>query len=245
MIMYAVIFELWLIVYKKYKLITKVMLLLMILANYYALTLSAGRLSFVVPIVFLYVILLCKQDRVGRRHIIKYTLFVAIIIAIIFFLMMNVEEFYETLGYRMESLINGAMGVEEHGASAKIREKMRNLAIERWMDNPLIGYGFDSFKYLAQSEFRHFFYSHCNFTELLYNGGVISFVLYYWIYYKLIKTIIKTKKASTKYKAFAIGMTVSILVYDYGIISYSTAYVQILLALSFRGLALEGNDLKG
>ncbi len=233
MIMYAVMFEIWLIVYKKYALPVKICLFAMILVNYYALVLSAGRKFFVLPIIFLYILLLYKRDKKGRVHTIKYTLFIIALVAVLYYLLMNVPMFYDTIGYRMESLINGTLGVSEHGYSAAIREAMRNLAIEKWMDNPIVGHGFDSFKYLAREEFHHFFYSHCNYTELLYNGGVIYFVIYYWIYYKLIKTVLERKYVDSKYRAFAMGIALSLLVFDYGAVTYSISYVQFLIALSF------------
>lgn len=241
MLMYAVMFEMWLIVYKRYNVLLKGCLLLMIMADYYALTLSGGRLAFVVPMVFLYILLLCKQDDRGRRHTIRYTLYIVVLIAIIFQMMMTVDVFYDTLGYRMESLINGTMGIEKQGTSAEIRAKMRTLAIENWMEKPILGYGFDSFKYLAQRELNHFFYSHCNFTELLYNGGIVSFLLYYWIYFKLLNLIYKAKNVSIKYKAFAISVALSFLVYDYGIVTYNVAYVQIILAIAFKCLEFKKN----
>ena len=161
-------------------------------------------------------------------------------------LIMKVPVFYQTIGYRMESYILGIQGIEEQGASAAIREKMRNMAITKWWNKPLFGYGFDSFKHYNITVTGHKFYSHCNYTELLYNGGIFYFLSYYWIYWSLYKKALLNKYGQLKYRAFAAGVMVCFLIFDYGCVSYSMAFVQIMVALSLRVLDFkeQSPDLK-
>lgn len=238
-VMVAVMYTIWLLIYQKNKFVTKILLFGMIILDYYALILSAGRKFFVLPFVFLYVLLLFKADKKGRKHIILYTLLVGAIVAAAMFLIMKVPLFYNTIGYRMESYINGIRGLEEHGASAAIRKEMQQLALKKWPERPLFGHGFDSFKYYCATVTGHFFYSHCNYTELLYNGGIICFLIYYFVYWIILKNALILKKGQQKYRAFAIGIALSFLVFDYGAVSYSLSVIQIMLAMSLQVLKIQ------
>ena len=238
-VMVAVMYTIWLLIYQKNKFVTKILLFGMIILDYYALILSAGRKFFVLPFVFLYVLLLFKADKKGRKHIILYTLLVGAIVAAAMFLIMKVPLFYNTIGYRMESYINGIRGLEEHGTSAAIRKEMQQIALKKWPERPLFGHGFDSFKYYCATVTGHFFYSHCNYTELLYNGGIICFLIYYFVYWIILKNALILKKGQQKYRAFAIGIALSFLVFDYGAVSYSLSVIQIMLAMSLQVLKIQ------
>lgn len=236
MIMIAVMYMLWLLVYEEHGLIMKLLLFLLIILDYYALTLSAGRKFFVLPFIFLYILLWFKTDKTGRRHIVKYTFWILALGMVAAYLIMTVPLFYETIGYRMESLIMGMLGIREHGSSAAIRELMREIALEKWLDSPLWGHGFDSFKYYCVTVTGYLFYSHCNYTELLYNGGILYFFIYYWLFWRIIEEALLLKTGLMKYRAFAVGVMISFLVFDYGAVSYSIATIQIMYAMALRGL---------
>lgn len=242
MMMVATFYGLWLLVYGTKKTFVKILLIFALLMNMYALTLSAGRKYFVLPFVFLYILLLTKTDRKGRRHIIKYTVIIVAIVIVAAVLVMNVPMFYDTIGYRFQLLINGYINHTSMGASADVRNYMRSSAIKEWLHSPIWGYGFDSFKYYALENIGEFYYSHCNYSELLYCGGIIYFISYYSVFYILSKAVVRAKNAPTEYKAFCIAVMVCSLLSDYGGISYSSATAQILLALSFQVLSFPSRN---
>lgn len=238
MIMVAVMYGIWLLLYQKTKPIFKLLLLGMIILDYYALILSAGRKFFVLPFVFLYILLLFKVDKKGRKHIIRYTLLIVALVAFVAWLIMAVPTFYRTIGYRIESYIYGVTGVEEQGASAAIREEMQRIALVKWTEKPILGYGFDSFKYYNLSATGHFFYSHCNFTEMLYNGGIVYFLIYYIVYWFILRRALVLKRGMYKHRAFAVGVALSFLIFDYGCVSYSMSVIQIMLAMALHLLGI-------
>lgn len=53
-------------------------------------------------------------------------------------------------------------------------------ALQLFEKRPIFGYGFGMFE-----KYSHFVYTHNTPTELLFSGGVIAFVLYYFVYMKL------------------------------------------------------------
>lgn len=243
MIMISVMYELWLLIYGDYKKSIRLILTLMILANIYALILSGGRKFFVIPFVFLYFLLYFKSDKKGKRHIVKYTVIVGAIVVGTYILIMNVPVFYNAIGIRMEGFIAGITGEGVQDGSSKIREIMRKLAVERWLESPIWGYGFDSFKYYAITAVGHFFYSHCNYTELLYNGGIVYFISYYWIFWKVFKEAFISKKGEQKYRTFALAVVVSLFIYDYGAVSYSSAMNVVMIAMGLRVLTFDKDKI--
>lgn len=236
MIMIAVIYLFWLLLYTPHKWPVKLLVVGMLAVDYYSLILSAGRKFFVIPLVVFYILLLFKRDKTGRRHILKYTVYIGLLVILCMYLLLEVPLFYETIGYRFESYILGLLGEAEQGASAAIREEMQILALEKWLESPIWGYGFDSFKYYCLEKTGHFFYSHCNYTELLYNGGIIYFAVFYWIYWYLWRNVFLLKRGKNAYRAFAAGILVSFLLFDYGAVSYSIEVNNMIMAAGLKML---------
>ena len=243
-IMLATMLELWLIVYKSKPFIKKILLTIMVLYNMYALALSAGRKFFLLPFVFLYILLLCKKNKKGKRNVVLYTLIAAILAVVAFNMIMNIPVLYDAIGTRIEASMDSENSEKiDSGTywSSQIRDEMRDDAIQQWWEKPLTGYGFDSYKYRAQEVVGHFYYSHCNYVELLYNDGILYFAIYYWIYYKLISEFFRKKNVDEKYRAFTLAVTVCMLVFDYGMVSYSVASIQIIIALAMKVMTFENN----
>ena len=207
-----------------------------------ALIFSGGRKFFIIPFVFLYIMLVLKTDKNGRKHFVKYTSLVLAFGVICYFLIMNIPVFYNAIGIRMQGAINGLLGEGEQDSSSLIRDKMRLLAIKGWIESPFMGYGFDSFKYLALKELNKFYYSHCNYTELLYNGGIFYFLLYYAIYAKLILDVLAKNKGTQKYRAFALGVAICFLIFDFAGVTYESFPTQLMLAMAISGLNIKEID---
>lgn len=223
MMMLSVLYAIWLLVYGKNGIFKKATLIASVIINYYGMFLSGGRKYIVVPIVFLYVLLILKRDKQGRLHFIRSTLVVAGIIVAVYLLIMKVPTFYEIIGTRMESLFSLMEGdYKSADSSSIIRKRMIEIGLEKWKESPVWGYGFDSFKYYNREVTGHFYYSHNNFVELFYDLGVIGFVAYYWLYFKHFVVAYKNNGAfSNANRAFVIAMVLSMLIYEYGAINYT------------------------
>lgn len=238
-IMFAVLLQLWLLIYNSKGLLLKIVLFSMVIYNMYALALSAGRKFFLLPFGFVYLLLILKVNKKGKRNFILYTIICAIIAVVAFNMVMKIPILYESIGTRLESTMDKTDRTSDTYYSTMTREKMRNDAIEQWWRKPIFGYGFDSYKYRAREIIGHFYYSHCNFTEMLYNGGIIYFGVYYSIYFLILKQYFKKKKVNEKYRSFALAAALVFFVLDYGAVTYSVAAVQISLCLALKALTFE------
>ena len=244
-IMYSVIYGFWLLISQNYRLSIKVFLCFSIIINLYALMLSAGRKFFVIPFVFLYILLLLKSKNNVSRSMIKYTLLMLIIVYVIYLIMTRVPVLYNAIGVRMEQLINSITGSGTVDQSSIIRSQMRKAAITEWKKSPLFGYGFDTFKYLSTDEYRSIGgYSHCNFTELLYSGGLVYISVYYSFFLHIIYKAFQNFKKNRVNCAFAIAVIVSQLILDYGGVFYDIAITQLILMMAAIIIQMPASDDK-
>ena len=235
LLMKSALYAIWLLVYSENKIIHKMVLTLCLVASYYGMFLSGGRKFIIIPAMFLYILLFFKRDSRGRKHLVKYTGVVIAIVIAVYYLIMNVPAFYAVIGERMESLFSFIRtGHSISGKSAEIRATMIEIGFNKWMDSPIWGYGFDSFKYYNRLMTGHFYYSHNNYIELLYDLGIIGFAIYYWFYWKLFYVAWKGKNSYTpEIRAFVIGIVFSMLVFEYGAVNYTVTSTQIMLFFAY------------
>lgn len=235
LLMKSALYAIWLLVYSENKIIHKMVLTLCLVASYYGMFLSGGRKFIIIPAIFLYILLFFKRDSHGRKHLVKYTGVVIAIVIAVYYLIMNVPTFYAVIGERMESLFSFIRtGHSISGKSAEIRATMIEIGFNKWMDSPIWGYGFDSFKYYNRLMTGHFYYSHNNYIELLYDLGIIGFAIYYWFYWKLFYVAWKGKNSYTpEIRAFVIGIVFSMLVFEYGAVNYTVTSTQIMLFFAY------------
>jgi len=122
---------------------------------------------------------------------------------------------------RMERLLGGGTGEEE-----TIRFEMMAEAIQIWIKSPLIGHGAAQFNVIS----GYGSYSHCNYTELLANLGIIGFVLYYAFHGLLFYRAFGEWRCHRSYSQLsAIVLLILLLVLDVGMVTYYITKVNWLI----------------
>ena len=129
-------------------------------------------------------------------------------------------------------------GINSTDASTVTRALMRRYALELFAQHPIIGAGLDQFRVWIgyNTNFLEDFaitatYSHCNYTELLANNGIIGFLLYYLFPVKKIWK--RRKKIDQPIMKLGMITTVVFIILDYGTISY---YMRFYAFIFFIGL---------
>lgn len=232
--MVSFFFTSWLFLYyekNKYKRIITGMIMIMDLIT---VLLSGARKSVIACMIYIVILFLYKQDKKGRRHFIRNIILIALVLFYVWKLMLNNPYLYNVVGNRMESLINQLLGnqVLIKGSSSYLREEYRHAAILGWMKSPIWGHGYDSFHFYNAIVNGHNVYSHNNYTELLYNLGVIGFAVYYFEYLRLILLGFKSKDTSTK--AITIAGMIGILLTEYGQVDYNASIIMIFLFVLYK-----------
>lgn len=174
-------------------------------------------------------------------------LMLAITLAIAcYYVIMNIELFYEMIGRRVQGLINVFLYGKNRGdASTQERIYLISVALDYWKKKPLLGYGINSFGEIVRySNYgRINLYSHCNYVELLFGVGVFGTLIYYslhcWMIIKSIKLIRKNY-----YIQLLVSIITTILFIDIGLVSYGDEFIQFIMMLLSNILFWTRNEKK-
>ena len=232
--MVAFFFSSWQFLYYEQNKLKRCIAGIIMIMNIVTVLLSGARKIIVACMIYIVALYLFKKNKKGRIRIVKNSIVICFAIMLVWWLMMNVPLLYEIVGNRMENLINQFLGkaVMIKGSSSYLRDEYRKLAFWGWLKSPIWGHGYDSFHFYNKIVTGHNVYSHNNFTELLYNIGIIGFVIYYFEYYRIIKSSIKSKNLSVK--VFTIAGIAGVLVSEYGQVDYNLSIIVIFLFVLYK-----------
>ncbi len=119
----------------------------------------------------------------------------ALVFTLYYFIADSNSVFSETVGNRIDGIINIIMGDGEIDLSVSARLNMISFGLSIFADSILLGYGLDTFAYLYPA--KHM-YAHNNYIELLVDLGFIGLVVHYAlpivIYVRLRKKLINEPK---------------------------------------------------
>lgn len=145
------------------------------------LTGSRKSISMILICVFVYVVFY-KSKQQNAENLIKKMLLVfsmIVLLIMLWYLMMNVEFFYNVIGIRFEAMLNTFLGTDTDG-SMNERAFYAEKAYELFKQHPIIGYGGNNFsQYMREIGYSHISYSHNNFAELLSTLGIIGTSIFY------------------------------------------------------------------
>lgn len=127
---------------------------------------------------------------------------------------------FSGINERMMGLFALFTGQGEVDGSAQLRDSYRLLGLKIFSEHPLLGIGMGNTHIYTYQYYGHDCYLHNNFVEMLANGGIIGFIIYYSIYVHIISKIIKQRLYLQP-----MGKLISIIVFvmlltDYGNVSY-------------------------
>ena len=140
------------------------------------------------------------------------------------------ETLYAKVGVRFEYLISSILNDGDTvESSLNTRAYYRTTALMLWRQRPIIGHGFNGFMtYMYRISYWHVAYSHCNYTEMLADYGVIGFALYYiqrviMLFRIGIKRMINNKTVCLLWVCALI-----MIVMEYGCVTYYSLPLQII-----------------
>lgn len=161
---------------------------------------------------------------INNKQWIKSACKIIISLVVLFFVLKKLLnlEIFAGLNERLQGLISGFTieGADPY-SSTSVRLNYIDIGLRYFLDRPLFGYGFASSGNILGRETSHNTYFHNNFVELLVNGGIIGFSLYYFNYVYLFYNLIKYRKHGIKETNICLIILFVILVMDFGLVSFS------------------------
>ena len=118
-------------------------------------------------------------------------------------------------------LVNSLLGNEEEAdVSTQIRGNMVHVGWEQFLRTPVLGIGLDNAK-IINLQYNNFYgYLHNNYIEVLVNGGIVGFVIYYSFFIVVLKKHINRLNEKNPLVYISFTMLILRLITDWGRISY-------------------------
>lgn len=161
------------------------------------LTIATGSKKGIIILLISWILFYFMLDKSIKQKIFKVSLYISplLFILIPFILKeINFDDIYELSIRRFDRLINSISnmlsGQANIDTSFNERTYLLKTAFMKFWNSPLFGHGVDSFYFYNDLGL----YSHNNYLELLFNGGIIAFGLYYIRYFVLFQMILRLKR---------------------------------------------------
>ena len=134
----------------------------------------------------------------------------------------NVEflEIFKKFEYRIVSFYETIYGTNS-GASTSEREYLLFRGIEIFSERPIFGAGMNNFRFFELK------YAHNNYIELLVGVGLIGTIIFYRLYFVVIKKIIKMR--ALKIKSILYTMVLVLLLMDFITVTYTDKLLMFIL----------------
>ena len=150
------------------------------------------------------------------------------ILEIVFLLLLTLTAVYfiaklpifSSVNKRLDMMINSFLGQGKMDHSSLIRNDMRELGYEYWLQRPIRGFGFGATHIIAYRNLNVDTYLHNNYIELLASGGILGLISYYSMHIYLIAHYFKLRKTDERWFVIGIILIGLILISDYGKVSY-------------------------
>lgn len=209
---------------------------ILLIINIIFLVLSSSRkavLFLIIPILSIFI--LKSKNILSSISKVLLSFFMIIIMLI---LIIKVDFLYDTVGHRIENMINGIFGQGEIDASTKTRFLLIENGMNWYKEKPLIGYGLGNYSVLFMQKYNWgiAYYAHNNYIELLVNTGIIGIMIYYSLFISLILMFISILKKRNENNALLFGVLISILICDFGMTSYYEFFTQFLILIVYFGI---------
>jgi O-antigen ligase len=124
-------------------------------------------------------------------------------------------------------------GKDVKDSSTQIRLALIKNGFAYFLERPFFGYGANNYRVVSLQAIGLGEYAHNNYIELLVNGGIIAFLLYYFNFFLLIVSGNKKNRMTI----FTSIIFVVLLFMDISRVSYYSKIVYILLAIGYASIS--------
>lgn len=139
---------------------------------------------------------------------------------LLYVILMKIPLFYNIIGHRFEAFFEFFETNTTEDKSIIDRQALIEIGWQYILKKPWTGYGYDCFKTVSGLGWNggFFYYSHNNYIELLFGGGILGFSLYYLSILYLLISLIKKVKWDNSIK-FLLIILISKLIIEYVYVS--------------------------
>lgn len=171
------------------------------------------------------VVVLFTLKNVDNKNIIKSffrTVILLVVFAVVVYQLAQLPMF-EGVNERIMGLINGLTGKGEVDHSTFVRLQMVEIGMNLFKQHPFLGIGMDNAKIYTEPAFGVAnYYLHNNYVEILADGGMVGFIVYYAIYAVILVKLWKNRDFTAGEFNIVFLILILRLILDYGMVSYES-----------------------
>ncbi len=168
-------------------------------------------------------LILFTLKNIDRRNVVRGMLRIvlAVLLILIVFIFLSRLSIFEEVKIRMAGMLSTILGRGAADSSTVTRLRLIEIGMDVFKEHPFIGLGIDNTSILAAGIFnKESYYLHNNFVEMLANGGIVGFALYYFFYVYVLGGMIKYRDFNDKEYNICLTLLLLVLIMDYGVVSY-------------------------
>lgn len=198
--------------------------------QFFAIVLTSSRKSLLTSVAGIMVLILMKSQ---RRNIIWRIITVLGFAIAVFYLIMTVPELYDTIGVRIETMLE-YFETDSGDYSIALRKRFIENARDMFYEKPILGYGINNFVSKIGQRIGVWTYAHNNYYEILADLGIVGFLTYYSYYIYLMASLFKAwYKGCGSIVKLMIVLLGAIMICEYGLVSYYQVYIHVTICCAY------------
>ena len=186
--------------------------------------LTASRKAAILMIVGPALMLLFNGEKVSKKA--KYVAIVLVAVVIFFNIVDYLPINFDFATRRIESIFDSLQGNGVIDASARERQYLMLTAFNTFSNHPILGVGLNCSRVFNTVHL----YAHDNYLEILADLGIVGFVVYYSLYWVIIKKCWKGRRKSKDLRLY-LPLMLTLLVLEISQITYFMESFQLFLAV--------------
>lgn len=215
------------------------------------------KLYVVLLIFYIFIIFVCRSKKgilglaiglffvsyyrnLGNKRLTRVMYFALIVLAL-YVMLMRVPYFYNRIGYRFDELFDLLAGRTSGMNSTTNRAELILQGFRLWMQHPIWGIGINNFAIKQSVHAGTYYYSHCNYIELLSGIGLIGFFIYYYYPFKCLIT--KIGNADDLRIALK-TICLLILFFDIATVNFQEMYVLVFYTFFFISMSRKKKSIQ-
>lgn len=143
---------------------------------------------------------------------------------------------------RMIKMISNESSMD---SSSRLRKEFIKLGIYIFKKNPFLGIGMGCARIINKATFGIDAYLHNNYVELLANGGLFGFILFYLPYAYIINKCYKYRKINYEKCMLVLLFVIILLINDIGVVSYYSKETYFVWMVLFIGIEQMNKQVSG
>jgi len=180
-----------------------------------------------VGVIFLFAV--HGSEKLSLKNIVRISVIVLLLIIVI--PKLGSITWLSGISERMSGLLASVTGVGDVDHSTLLRQEYVAVGLEVFKENPVFGIGIGNAHLVNIQDV----YLHNNYVELLADGGIIGFLIYYSIYAYLLWQIHNIGWLKSESNHVILALMIILLISDFSLVSYYSKSTYFYFLIFFLG----------